>query len=633
MKLCLIGKFPPIQGGVSMRMFRIAHGLAARGHAVDVVTNAAEVEAPFGMFMRKSDWAQCEAVYDPGYVRVHWTEAADRRQQYIPMASPFVSKLASLGLDIAEAEGAEAVFSFYLEPYAVAGGIVAQELQLPHVIRTAGSDIGRLFDHPQLQSLYTRVLRNAAAVVTGPALRAKLVDAGIDEERLVHDGGFIIDSAEFCPDGAVLDLAELISGVGGADDYGPPVRGEGSPDRCYVGVYGKLGAAKGSFQLLAAARDAVSAGGDVGLLVMGQGDPPTQHRFNAMAEDLGLADRVLQIPFLPPWRVPEFLRRCDAVCVLEQDFPIRHHAPVISREVLTSGTCLIASAEMIDKLPMSGRLVSGYNCCIVDDVNDIAVLAKALAGIADNPSLADDLGSRGRRYACEIERRAPNGLNRLESILAAAVAREPISRTAVATQSDIVAAVRKAFDPALVQSFAELFAGVSNRSEEPAALTKFLKARVADGDKRCAPLLDVARAAQFMAAPTIVAETDRDSPRLQSRGWGVAKGSLLSLFARMRKDLKFAEFDYDINVAMDMVAAGEPLATLPYGPSIIVIVPGDRRGPSRAVVLAAAEYAAFLHCTGDQSLGALISRNDIAEEVYVRLFDLGVINLADAPAN
>src|SRR5258705_3155661 len=35
----------------------------------------------------------------------------------------------------------------------------------------------------------------------------------------------------------------------------------------------------------------------------------------------------------------------SAVCCLEQDFPIGVHSPIIPREVLTSGTCLVGSAS------------------------------------------------------------------------------------------------------------------------------------------------------------------------------------------------------------------------------------------------------------------------------------------------
>ncbi len=98
MRICIVGKFPPIQGGVSMRTYRTAHALAARGHEVHVVTNAKEARAPFRIHMRTQDWDHCEATYPNGSVRVHWTDPVDRSQSYIPMASPFVSKLAAVAI-------------------------------------------------------------------------------------------------------------------------------------------------------------------------------------------------------------------------------------------------------------------------------------------------------------------------------------------------------------------------------------------------------------------------------------------------------------------------------------------------------------------------------------------------------
>jgi hypothetical protein len=95
----MIGKFPPIQGGVSMRTFWTAHGLAALGHEVHVVTNAKEAVAPYRMHMRAQDWELCTAAYDTGSVSVYWTDPVDRSQSYIPMASPYVSKLAGLAPD------------------------------------------------------------------------------------------------------------------------------------------------------------------------------------------------------------------------------------------------------------------------------------------------------------------------------------------------------------------------------------------------------------------------------------------------------------------------------------------------------------------------------------------------------
>ena len=47
MKLCMIGKYPPIQGGVSRENFWQTYTLAQAGFDVHVVTNAQEVENEF----------------------------------------------------------------------------------------------------------------------------------------------------------------------------------------------------------------------------------------------------------------------------------------------------------------------------------------------------------------------------------------------------------------------------------------------------------------------------------------------------------------------------------------------------------------------------------------------------------
>ena len=98
MRICLIGKYLPIQGGVSTRNYHMAHELAKRGHQVHVITNAREVELPWRVLMRPEDWEKGEADYGAGSVRVSWTEAMDRSQRFIPRNNPSVTKLASLAL-------------------------------------------------------------------------------------------------------------------------------------------------------------------------------------------------------------------------------------------------------------------------------------------------------------------------------------------------------------------------------------------------------------------------------------------------------------------------------------------------------------------------------------------------------
>src|SRR3989442_1475979 len=124
-----------------MRTYWSAHGLAARGHEVHVITNAKEVRPPFRMHMRAEDWKRCEATYGSGSVTVHWTDPVDRSQSYIPMASPFVSKLAATAARVHAQCPFEVIFSFYMEPFGVAGHLAAQMTRAPPVVPIAGREV------------------------------------------------------------------------------------------------------------------------------------------------------------------------------------------------------------------------------------------------------------------------------------------------------------------------------------------------------------------------------------------------------------------------------------------------------------------------------------------------------------
>ena len=269
MKICIVGKYPPIQGGVSGRAYRYAHALAERGHQVHVVTNAKEVRPPYRMIMRDEDWGRCEADYGSGYVRVHWTDSANRAMWHIPMGSAFVSKLASLGATVGAEIDFDVVFSYYMEPYGIAGHLIADMLKVPHVIKTAGSDAGRLWSQPQLQPLYDHVFRSADYLVAGGKVAERMMSIGIDRGRIWPDPDFTVQDKVFTPDGPALDVAELCATAADDPIFANLQLGNFRDDIPYFGVFGKLGDKKGTYSLLRALAHLVQSGRDVGLLVMG----------------------------------------------------------------------------------------------------------------------------------------------------------------------------------------------------------------------------------------------------------------------------------------------------------------------------------------------------------------------------
>jgi glycosyltransferase involved in cell wall biosynthesis len=317
-----------------------------------------------------------------------------------------VTKLTSLGLELAYKQSIDMIVSYYVEPYCLAAHIVAQATGLPQVARTAGSDAGRLWQLPQFGACYNHIFKSANAIVCSPSLIPKMISIGVESDRITSNPEKHVSLLDlFAPDGPALDVEKLRQEVSSAeqDQFRQSLFGEFDPSLSYFGVYGKLGKAKGTYQLLAALKRMKERGIRAGLLVMAHERPEAHGAFHDYVTTNNLLDRVCQLPFLPHWRVPEFIRQCVAVCCLEQDFPIKFHDPVVAREVLTCGSCLVGSTEIIGKLPHAEKLVDDYNCIAINDVNNIDDLECRMIAILEDQDRLRRIGHRARQYCVELE--------------------------------------------------------------------------------------------------------------------------------------------------------------------------------------------------------------------------------------
>ncbi|MFE9581139.1 glycosyltransferase [Nocardia sp. NPDC006044] len=384
MRICAVMKYPPIQGGVSAHCYWMARSLAERGHQVDVVTNADEVEDDYRIQLDDSDFQRLEATFpDGGAVRVISTGRWERSRAYIPSANPFATKLAALATEEIRLHGADLVFSAYLEPYGLSAHLAASWTGIPHVVQHAGSDRTRLLDHPELGQAYREVLRRADLVVGD----RNLTGLGIPLDRIAPIPRASLPP-EFTPDGPVADLSALVARLSDT----PWVRNTAplDPEVATIGVYGKLGVTKGSYDLIQALSRLRGRGMRFNFVVMSGG--AERLRFLAAVDELGLADVTWTLPFLPHWRVPEILRACTAVCGLERDFPVEVHRPGLPMELLSSGTCAVLSAEVVRTQPYWPQLRDRAR--VVEDPRDIDGLATVLAEVIEDPAAAVEFGRR-----------------------------------------------------------------------------------------------------------------------------------------------------------------------------------------------------------------------------------------------
>lgn len=174
-----------------------------------------------------------------------------------------------------------------------------------------------------------------------------------------------------------------------------------APDSPVIGIYGKVGITKGTFDLITALGRLAADGLKFRLAAM-VGEPQGKD-IEIELREAGILDRAYVLPLLPNWRVPEFLRTCAVVCFLERDFPVAIHGPVIPREVMARGSCLVLSREITSKQRYRDDLDHGRNCLIVEDPKDHDELTSVLRRILSEPQLARNLGAAGAVSSPSIE--------------------------------------------------------------------------------------------------------------------------------------------------------------------------------------------------------------------------------------
>ncbi len=436
MRIAIVGKYPPIQGGTSRQTYLAAHALASRGHDIVVLTNADEVEYSVRQMFITDDESRLEGDYGTGSIKVFRT-APLGRNDYVPWAQPFASKLFGLGVEVLGSIQCDLIVGWYMEPYGLTAAQLSAALGIPLVLRHAGSDIGRLARHPNLRPAYDWAFRASERILTAPQALPILLELGVDEKKCHMTGGnrmpgyfseaktrldleAVTTQAEsWFPEMGLGSLSQELLARGLAS---LPARREELPT---IGVYGKVGRSKGSYDLLDVLDAMAAEGREFHLLAISGGQTPV---FQAYLEYLGtkraLLKRTTTLPFLAPWRVPEFLAHCDAACFLENNFAIRAHSPKVAQEILASGTALICSGEIADKQFFKQSLVDGRNYYRVSEPSDQRSLRAVLEDVITDQSRREDIACRGlvlARHLDESVASADGFADAIESVAASLV--------------------------------------------------------------------------------------------------------------------------------------------------------------------------------------------------------------------
>jgi len=345
-RVCFVSKYPPIEGGVSARVYWLAKALGEREHEVHVVTNANEVEDEYKEYISTD-----KPEYLPRNVHVHST-TADGNPWHIPFSKAYVERTANLAIEVIEKYDIQVIDSHYVLPYGIAAFLAKSITGKPQILHHAGSDICKLFASSSYNTLFKAILPRVDKIITIPPLDRMLLSLGIPESKIALDQNVSVDTSAFNPEVSPFPLPEYIKRE--IPKY---------PIITYIGKINYYWKNKGLYEFIEAVGEIKD---DFLLLFVANGRGLRE--FQNLVRGKNLEKRSIFIGFVPPWRIPSIIKLSTCVVVPERAFPIQYHRPVLPREVMAVGKCLILSRELHDKR-CYGNLIDGENILLTDPKN------------------------------------------------------------------------------------------------------------------------------------------------------------------------------------------------------------------------------------------------------------------------
>jgi glycosyltransferase involved in cell wall biosynthesis len=382
LKICILGKYPPIEGGVSCGTYWTVRALAQRGHRIFIVTNTLEA----GFEYQAQIVHREKKLLEPENTTLINTHGFNCR--FIPAYPAFVSKLAGLAIDCIRKEKIDVLYSNYLLPYGVAAYLVKSATNVPWFLDHAGSDITNLFSEEQLSPVFQEVFKKADVVVNSAGARMRLKPAGfIDKNKLAPrpvDKMFarILDN-DFSPHVKPVDLAEYFL------DF--------QKERPVFTYVGKVSELRKTFAFIKAL--ALLSGKQFYLLFITEMGKSRELLKNVLAK-YGLTDRTCILPFQPPWKIPAFFNASTCVVCPEDEeepyFPKGTHGSRIPLEAMMCGRCVVVGKGMSEKL-FYASCQDGKHLLAVNPHN-VREFSRKLKLILDEPAYAQEIGRQARLY-------------------------------------------------------------------------------------------------------------------------------------------------------------------------------------------------------------------------------------------
>jgi glycosyltransferase involved in cell wall biosynthesis len=158
MRVLMLSKFPPIQGGISAKSYWLARGLANSGIPVEVVTNADCVEPEYRI-------TGCEQHLE-SLENIHIHNISRDVQWHIPYSKAYSMRLLNLTVKVIKDHKANVIDSGFLMPYGIVAFMASQITGVPYIVRHGGSDLKKFWTNQEFRDLFNIAIAKASLIIT-----------------------------------------------------------------------------------------------------------------------------------------------------------------------------------------------------------------------------------------------------------------------------------------------------------------------------------------------------------------------------------------------------------------------------------------------------------------------------------
>ena len=414
MRIIIFGKSPPIVGGTSTQTWWTCRVLSEMGHDVLLLSAADYAFSGHRAMQMDGDsaWYR-EPVGARGSLKITHVGPLNIGLSHHTLATQLIAE----GHSWISAHGRpDVVMGWYLEPYGMAALALSRYLDVPLILRTAGSDLQRLTQVRGLGIALKAALDQASVILTSSGQDEVLHAIGVDESLCLRvparrrpsylresRSGFDFASLK-------LEVNEWLRRSTVPTNYAELV----SRPSCFnrsrptVLAYGKAHKTKGTYALLAGVERAVASGIEMNLVLACTGpNGDLAYLADALKELPHARSRLTLLPPINPWRIPTLIQSAQMACVLEHDFDVPLHNPRTVDEILMSGTVLLVSTDIANARNSDGTLIDGRTALVVDPRANRS-LDNALQNGLTSPETTD-IGQRARAMVGALDRSLPEG--------------------------------------------------------------------------------------------------------------------------------------------------------------------------------------------------------------------------------